>query len=214
MLLTADGDANLSHGGFGSCHGVTRKRFDDDTLLSQHGANQLIAATAKAQLCSVASLPYGLGLEHAAYQELLRQLNHSVLFQLDEAWQVSSGPNKQRAAALAALVNLQLSERNELVTLLMSHLNPAVYHGELVAVIVATASLTPGHLWKSLGLASRAQLRQLLNYFFPQLVAKNDNNMRWKRFFYRCLCEQSGDYVCKAPNCVDCSSYRECFVAE
>lgn len=216
MLLSRDEFAGPDSSHSASCHQLKRSnQLGHHLPLSQHAANQLIAATIKSQLCGVAALPYGLGLECAAYKGLLRQLDLKVLWQLDDGWRESGETTaKLRSQALAELVQMQLAERNELVALLLSHARVNVYHGELVAVIVATASLAPGHLWKSLGLASRPELRQLLQFFFPELVAKNHNNMRWKRFFYRCLCEQTGDYVCKAPNCIDCSSYRECFVTE
>ncbi|GGA76743.1 hypothetical protein GCM10011369_18320 [Neiella marina] len=183
--------------------------------LSQLDANQLLIGVILAQLEGRANLPYGLGLSHEAYHELLLGLADESLLRAEKHWQ-QGGDNhiKMRAKVLAELLAMQLSEREELVCLLADYTAPDVDYSDSVAIIVATASLSPAHLWKSLGLVSRQQLRQLLSFFFPQLVALNHQNMRWKRFFYRCLCERSGDYVCKSPNCVDCSSYQECFSPE
>jgi len=38
--------------------------------------------------------------------------------------------------------------------------------------------------------------------------------MRWKKFFYRTLCERDGVLLCKAPNCEVCEDYALCFVPE
>lgn len=84
----------------------------------------------------------------------------------------------------------------------------------LLAAVVAAGCLASGHLWRALGLSSRQELRELLSFAFPVLVAENTADMRWKRFFYRQLCEREGDYVCRAPTCGECSSYDECFVTE
>ena len=38
--------------------------------------------------------------------------------------------------------------------------------------------------------------------------------MKWKKFFYRQLCERSGMLICKSPRCADCVDYRICFGPE
>lgn len=35
--------------------------------------------------------------------------------------------------------------------------------------------------------------------------------MKWKKFFYRQLCEQAEVLICKSPNCAVCSDYSLCF---
>lgn len=85
---------------------------------------------------------------------------------------------------------------------------------EWLAFIVARRSMTPEHLWRSLGLRNRNELSQLLHRHFPALVARNVRNMRWKKFFYREMCQTEGVYVCKSPVCDDCASYDECFRLE
>ncbi|MBD1388218.1 nitrogen fixation protein NifQ [Neiella sp. HB171785] len=189
--------------------------FSQSDPISQCDANQLLIGIIHGQLAGQVNLPHGLGLEYAAYHGLLLELADETLLAADKHWQ-NMGDNHltMRSTVLGELLAMQLAERNELVSLLLEYAAEDAQHVDSVAVMVATACLSPAHLWKSLGLTSRQQLRQLLTFFFPQLVALNQQNMRWKRFFYRCLCERSGDYVCKAPNCVDCSSYQECFTAE
>jgi nitrogen fixation protein NifQ len=46
---------------------------------------------------------------------------------------------------------------------------------------------------------------------FPALAAKNSGDMKWKKFFYRQLCERAQVPVCKAPHCAECSDYTYCF---
>jgi nitrogen fixation protein NifQ len=49
---------------------------------------------------------------------------------------------------------------------------------------------------------------------FPHLAAKNDRDMKWKRFLYRQLCEREGIHICPAPSCQVCTDYAKCFAPE
>jgi nitrogen fixation protein NifQ len=49
---------------------------------------------------------------------------------------------------------------------------------------------------------------------FPALAARNVGDMKWKKFFYRQLCEHAAVPICKSPNCADCVDYRACFGPE
>ena len=80
--------------------------------------------------------------------------------------------------------------------------------------IIAVASMGFNHLWQDLGLDSRQQLRELIRDCFPQLIALNQQNMRWKKFFYRQLCSASGNFVCRSPSCDDCVERANCFTPE
>lgn len=174
-------------------------------------AKDLWVEVIKAQLSGQAALPYGLGLDMAAYHDLVRSLDSLEITALEQHWNTLDAESKQRSQLYGDLLVLQAAERNQLTDLLVTYLKPGIANGMLMAIVVASACLASGHLWKSLGLSRRARLRELMSENFPELVVKNSNDMRWKRFLYRCLCENGGDYVCKAPNCVDCSSYSECF---
>lgn len=79
---------------------------------------------------------------------------------------------------------------------------------------IATASLRNNHLWQDLGLPSRKLLSQLMMENFPSLAARNVGDMKWKKFFYRQLCEQAQVLICKSPNCAVCDDYRVCFGPE
>ena len=77
--------------------------------------------------------------------------------------------------------------------------------------IIAAGCLGGNHLWRDLGLPSRAALRDMLLHNFPVIALRNDRDMRWKKFFYKQLCEQQGGYVCRSPSCDQCPTYQDCF---
>ncbi len=167
----------------------------------------------QAQLTGRAALPHGLGLENTVYLDLLKDINHDPLFELEEQWRGPSFKSlRDRSQIIENLNNMRLAERNSLVDLLFNISNVSVPYAIQSAIIVATACLSPSHLWKTLGLLSREELASWLSHNFPDLVAQNDKNMRWKRFFYLQLCKSEGDYVCRSPSCESCTSYRECYV--
>lgn len=83
-----------------------------------------------------------------------------------------------------------------------------------LAAIVARAAQHANHLWQDLGLTSREDVSRLLETHFPGLAALNVRNMKWKKFFYKQLCDREDIRICKAPNCEVCSDYAECFGPE
>ncbi|WP_075215097.1 nitrogen fixation protein NifQ [Mongoliimonas terrestris] len=83
-----------------------------------------------------------------------------------------------------------------------------------LARVVARRAMEPNHLWQDLGLASRADLKALLEFAFPDLAARNTTAMRWKKFFYRQLCEAEGFVLCSAPSCGVCRDFADCFGPE
>lgn len=86
--------------------------------------------------------------------------------------------------------------------------------GTLLVRLLAARAACPGHLWVAMGLFERAQLSAVINRHLPLLFAANHQGMRWKRFFYRQICEQQGGILCKSPICGDCSEYHLCFPPE
>lgn len=114
----------------------------------------------------------------------------------------------ERQLLLTELLQPRLQERDDLASWLSEYV--AVPLPEL-CIAVATACMGFNHLWEDLGLDSRGQLRNLMQDCFPQLVVLNHQDMRWKKFFYRQLCERAGGYVCRAPSCDVCSERAQCF---
>ncbi len=177
------------------------------------GTNRLIFHTiVQAQLRGIAAIPYGLGLDACVYRKLLQTINDPLIYALDEQWhQPINSALRRRSNTITELTKMRIAERNALVDLLFHASNIAVPNAVQAAIVVATACLSPSHLWKTLGLENREQLRTWLSHNFPTLVAENTQNMRWKRFFYLQLCKTEGDYVCRAPSCDACTSLRDCF---
>ncbi len=110
---------------------------------------------------------------------------------------------------------LELYEEHKmLVQLFLRYRN---YFGEVslwIAHLLATASLGDNHLWQDLGLESRKELGRILEAFFLPLFSSNREDMRWKKYFYRKLCEEEEIFVCKAPNCKDCLDRPLCYGPE
>ncbi|CAA9893036.1 Protein NifQ [Candidatus Methylobacter favarea] len=108
----------------------------------------------------------------------------------------------------------RMLEKDDLVNLLKHFSKPDSLETDWMIAIIVAGCLGSDHLWQDLGLWSRAQLSAMLNYNFPELAAKNDKDMKWKKFLYKQLCEAEGLYLCRAPSCDVCSDYHKCYGAE
>jgi nitrogen fixation protein NifQ len=98
--------------------------------------------------------------------------------------------------------------------LLLAHRSTAGEAGRWLAAMVARRSMEPNHLWEDLGLRDRSELTRLLMRHFAPLATRNTRNMRWKRFFYRTLCESDGLVMCSTPVCTRCGDFDLCFGEE
>jgi nitrogen fixation protein NifQ len=85
---------------------------------------------------------------------------------------------------------------------------------EWVGAMVARRAQSPNHLWQDLGLHSRSEASALMERHFPRLKARNSEDMKWKKFFYRMICRSEGFSLCAAPICTDCDDFETCFGAE
>ena len=83
-----------------------------------------------------------------------------------------------------------------------------------LAQCLAARAARPGHLWIAMGLLERPQLTAAIARHLPSLAAANDKGMRWKRYFFREICNHSGGLLCKSPSCGACSDYALCFARE
>lgn len=107
----------------------------------------------------------------------------------------------------------------DVLSILLSHV-PAdsgfhqVFVSLWLARILATRAALPGHLWVAMGLTERPQLTAAIRRHLPSLADANHQNMRWKRYLYKQVCDLNGGVMCKAPNCGICSDYGLCFVAD
>jgi len=95
--------------------------------------------------------------------------------------------------------------------LLLAHRSTDGEVSRWLAAMVARRAMEPNHLWEDLGLRDRSELTRLLMRHFAPLAQDNTRNMRWKRFFYRKLCEDDGMVMCSTPVCSHCNDFAECF---
>ncbi|MFC3912352.1 nitrogen fixation protein NifQ [Pseudaeromonas sharmana] len=143
-------------------------------------------------------LPEAMGLPMESYIQLC-----------DEAAIVAHGDESllERRQLISSLLACRQHECADLQRWLQQYV--AVEVPEM-AGIIATASMGFNHLWEDLGLDSRARLRELIHCCFPALITMNVDNLRWKKFFYRQLCQTQGGYVCRAPSCHACYERSNC----
>jgi nitrogen fixation protein NifQ len=105
-------------------------------------------------------------------------------------------------------------ERDELLLLLRGYRAGADDSEHWIAEIVAAACMGGDHLWQDMGLWARTDLSDLMRSNFPGLAARNDRDMKWKKFLYKQLCVQEGIYTCRSPSCEVCPDYHACFGPE
>ncbi|MGF6959890.1 nitrogen fixation protein NifQ [Paraburkholderia youngii] len=80
-----------------------------------------------------------------------------------------------------------------------------------LATIIAHACLRPDHLWRDLGLAGRDEVTWMLTRYFPTLVERNVDNLRWKKFLAAQCAISLGLQPGPAPGCPGCEDYGYCF---
>ena len=95
--------------------------------------------------------------------------------------------------------------------LLLAHRSTPGDDSRWLATMIARRAMEPNHLWEDLGLRDRCELSRLLARHFGPLASRNTKNMRWKRFFYRTLCEADGLVMCSTPVCSSCGDFDLCF---
>jgi nitrogen fixation protein NifQ len=114
----------------------------------------------------------------------------------------------------AGCASLRAEEYDDLLQLLLEHRSDPSDETTWLASAIAAACLGSNHLWQDLGLANRQELSELLKTRFATLYARNTGNMKWKKFFYKQLCDRAGVNACRAPSCQVCDDYRNCFGSE
>jgi nitrogen fixation protein NifQ len=80
-----------------------------------------------------------------------------------------------------------------------------------LAKLIARRSMRPNHLWQDLGLRNRRELSALMARHFAPLAARNNQDMKWKKFFFRMICRDEGFRLCAAPSCSECDDFAVCF---
>ncbi len=148
------------------------------------------------------ALPDSLGLEREDFTALQSEFFHFV--------EIPTPAPSGRKADFSRML-----ERDDLIRYLYAR---AAYPeraetGWITSILVA-GCLGDDHLWQDLGLWSRQDLSGLIAYNFPVVASANNQDMKWKKFLYKQLCETEGIYVCRAPSCDVCVDYPRCFGPE
>ncbi|MGV6475194.1 nitrogen fixation protein NifQ [Azotobacter vinelandii] len=187
-------------------------RGDTPQAVRHDRANHLwLERIVRSQRDGLSCLPFHLGLDERSYAELIRTHFPELAGQTS----ASLGSLAHECSELREdLLEMRRDEWEELRVLLLDGRRGDDPEELWMASIVAAACLGGDHLWRDLGLESRETLRVLLMHNFPRLAERNVKNMRWKKFFYKQLCEQDGGYVCRSPSCEQCPSHHDCFGAE
>lgn len=162
--------------------------------------DELFARMLVSQAAGQGALPPGLGLTAEAFEALLtRHFPHCGPLALTD--RPAFDPDT-------------MPEMGDLLALLLEHQAGTDPSEAWMAHIVTVACMGGDHLWQDLGLWNRADLTRLMGDNFPALAAKNDRDMKWKKFLYRQICEREGVHVCPAPACQVCVDYAKCFATE
>lgn len=111
-------------------------------------------------------------------------------------------------------LDTRADEFDDLLALLLEHRSFDTDECLWVAHALATASMGGNHLWQDMRLPDRATLSDLIDRNFTSLFARNVGDMKWKKFFYRELCERAEVMICKSPSCSECVDFSVCFGLE
>ena len=162
------------------------------------GNDGLLAKMLASAALGLGALPSDLGLGVEGLSRLLERHYPGLRWSLED--------NVRHAE--------RFPEREELLALMLEHVDTPCVEIVDMARIVAAACMGGNHLWEDLGLWTRADLSELMTRNFPVLAAKNDRDMKWKKFLYKQLCQREGIYICRAPSCEVCADYAKCFGPE
>lgn len=175
---------------------------DDPATLALAG---VLGAALERHGCCWLPLP---GLDATATRALLQHWFAGADRRLGLDWPALAGAHRHEA---------RQDEIDDLASLLREYANPAAgsrAQTDAVAYALACASLGQQHLWQDLLLPSRRELSALIWHWFPRLAERNQQDMKWKKFFYRQLCLREQLPICRAPSCAVCADYGACFGAE
>lgn len=101
-------------------------------------------------------------------------------------------------------------EEEDFLGLLLRNRSSDLPIAAVFAAIIARACVENDHLWRSLGLAGRNSLADLLRRHFHPLASANTRKLRWKRFFYERLLAE-GRPADRPTVCDACSHHSDCY---
>ncbi len=166
-----------------------------------------VSAIEMARSSSRLSGRVAFGLDADEFEALLNQY-------FPGAESVYLTPALRASLAGGAVGRVGTDEFDDLVALLLEHRSDDSRESRWLAYAIAACCMGDDHLWQDMGLPNRQALSDLLARYFSALSARNTGRMRWKKFFYKQLCEREGAFVCRSPSCAECVEYSNCFGPE
>jgi nitrogen fixation protein NifQ len=167
--------------------------IDDDASFDRH---------VLASILSVAAMEGGVVAERAGLA------NNDLSKLLQEQFPAAAGV----AASWCAKAEQPEDEEAAMVRdLLLANRSSESDISRWLSAMVARRAMEPNHLWEDLGLRDREELTRLLDRHFAPIACKNTKNMKWKRFFYRSMCEDDGFVMCSTPVCTQCADFHRCY---
>jgi len=146
-------------------------------------------------------------MEAPLLEFLRRRFGLELALCIEERWRANFG----LAPGAVALPGPRHQEYDDLVALLTEYAREASEEIHSVGRWLAFSCMGENHLWEDLGLPERPALTNLIGECFPRLRQLNSQNMRWKKFFYKQLCNREQVFACRAPSCDQCSEFALCF---
>jgi nitrogen fixation protein NifQ len=172
------------------------RRRDEADAFDDHVFACAFAAALAEQYGERAPLTQGLGLAAGEIAALIAE----------------RFPGMAAPFCLARAAEPEIADEEELLRdLLTRYACDASPATRWMTAILARRAMRDDHLWQDLGLANRGELNRLLARRYPRLHAGNVSNMRWKKYFYRQICELEGFTLCSAPHCSVCVDFVACF---
>ncbi|MGB1090876.1 MAG: nitrogen fixation protein NifQ [Oceanobacter sp.] len=192
--------------------GSTQRERTEQQQHNRQWLCQMISSQRLGKTC----LPYHVGLHPVDFNWLMEhQLNRCAQpHKHISPSSVDHGQARNQEDLRQQLLEMREDEWVEIRDLLRRHRRGLDDLELVVSDVLAAGCLGKEHLWRDLGLNNRTELSQMISANFPELAEKNDKNMKWKKFFYKQLCEEGGGYVCRAPSCQECATYSDCFGPE
>jgi nitrogen fixation protein NifQ len=161
--------------------------------------DELFAQMISSQIAGVGALPPELGLDKKDFTTLIARHFPGIKLVIRN---IDDGDDPRAL------------ERADVLALMLEHRAFKNMSEQWLAEIVTTACMANDHLWQDLGLRSRDYLSRLMTENFPSLAARNEHDMKWKKFLYKQLCDREGINTCRAPTCEYCVDYLSCFGSE
>ncbi|MET0064312.1 MAG: nitrogen fixation protein NifQ [Candidatus Thiodiazotropha endolucinida] len=147
------------------------------------------------------AMPEWLGMDECEFWRMMQ--HHFPNLDTSEMLGIGSAVDQERGAEMDDLRKLLLASRT-------THSQSETWMTD----IVIAGCLGSDHLWQDLGLWERSELTRLMLENFRPLAIRNTQDMKWKKFLYKQLCETEGIYTCRAPSCEVCADYATCFGPE